>query len=183
MTILTTQRLRLEPFNDLHLAGLLAVNRDPAVMRYITGKPQTAEDTQAVIARVKKRWTEWGFSWWSLIEQDSDELIGSGCIQYLGGDTANPLEIGWRLRRDKWGQGLASEAARRMAGFAFETIGGERLCAVCHQDNQRSARVMQRLGMRYQGIERWYEMDAAVYAMTRADWQRVCAGWSGDSAA
>ena len=182
MTILTTPRLRLEPFSDLHLAALHAVNRDPAVMRYITGKPDTPEDTQAAIARVKKRWAEWGFSWWSFFEQDSDEIIGSGCIQYLGGDTANPLEIGWRLRQDKWGQGLASEAARRMAQFAFETIGGERLCAVCHPDNHSSARVMQRLGMQYQGIERWYDMETAVYAMTRDDWQRVSVEWNKPSA-
>ena len=171
MTILTTQRLRLEPFNDSHLAGLNAVNRDPEVMRYITGKPETLENTAAAIARVKKRWAEWGFSWWSFIELETDEIIGSGCIQYLGGDTANPLEIGWRLRQDKWRQGLASEAARRMAAFAFETVGGDSLCAVCHQENLGSARVMQRLGMQFQGIERWHDMDTSVYAMTRSDWE------------
>jgi ribosomal-protein-alanine N-acetyltransferase len=172
MTILTTQRLRLEPFNDSHLEGLNLVNRDPQVMRYITGKPETLEDTAAAINRVKARWAEWGFSWWSFIELDTEEIIGSGCIQYLGGDTANPLEIGWRLRQDKWGQGYASEAARRMAAFAFETAGGERLCAVCHQENTGSARVMQRLGMQFQGVERWYEMDTAVYMMTRGEWEQ-----------
>lgn len=171
MTILTTQRLRLEPFNDSHLAGLNAVNRDPEVMRYITGKPETLENTAAAIARVKKRWAEWGFSWWSFIELDTEEIIGSGAIQYLGGNTANPLEIAWRLRQDKWRQGLASEAARRMAAFAFETVGGDSLCAVCHQENAGSARVMQRLGMQFQGIERWYDMDTSVYAMTRSDWE------------
>ncbi|MES2070120.1 MAG: GNAT family N-acetyltransferase [Pseudomonadota bacterium] len=171
MTILTTRRLRLEPLNDSHLDGLFELNRDPEVMRYITGKPNTREDTQAMIDLVKPRWVKYGFSWWGFIELGSQELIGAGCIQYLGRDPANPLETGWRLRRDKWGQGYASEAAQQMAAFAFETLDAELLCAVCHQDNTASAKVMQRLGMHYRGVERWYEMDTAVYDMTRADWE------------
>jgi len=171
MTILTTQRLRLEPFNDSHLDGLHAIDSDPEVMRYITGKPATREEAEAVITRVKTRWIEWGFSWWAFIEQSSNEIIGSGCIQYLGRDTANPLEIGWRLRRDKWRQGYASEAAARMAAFAFETVGTDLLTAVCDLDNLNSARVMQRLGMTFRGVERWYDTDVNTYAMAGSAWQ------------
>ena len=169
MTILTTSRLRLEPFRDEHLAGLNAVNRDPQVMRYLTGKPESIEDTAAVIARVKLRWAEWGFSWWSLVERETNQIIGAGCLQYLAGNTANPLELGWRLRQDKWHQGFASEAAREMARFAFDVIGAPQLCAVCHLDNTASARVMQRLGMQYRGIEFHYAMNCSVYGMTRAE--------------
>ena len=170
MTILTTARLRLEPMNDRHFDGLFHMNSQAEVMQYITGKPDTAEDTLAMIERVKARWIEFGFSWWSFIEQDSNEIIGAGCIQYLGRDPANPLEIGWRLRRDKWNLGYASEAARVMAAFAFETVKGDSLFAVCHQENLASAHVMKKLGMHYRGIERWYDMDTAVYVMSRADW-------------
>ena len=112
MTILTTERLRLEPFTDDHLDGLFALNTDPAVMRYITGRPDTRDETQAGIERVKAHWAEWGYSWWSFFDRATGEIIGSGCIQHLGRDKANPLEIGWRLRQTCWGQGYASEAAR-----------------------------------------------------------------------
>ncbi len=175
MSILTTQRLRLEPFNEVHLAGLNAVNRDLSVMNYITGRSETLEETAAAIARVQRRWAEWGCSWWSFIEIETEEIIGAGCIQYLGADTAKPLEIGWRLRQDKWRQGYASEAARRMATFAFETVGGDRLCAICHQENSSSERLMQRLGMTFQGIERWHDMDTLVYMMCRQEWDDECA--------
>lgn len=174
MTVLKTSRLRLEPITDAHFDGLFALNSDPAVMRYITGKPDTREDTLAMIERVKARWSEFGFSWWSLIEQRTGEIIGAGCIQHLGRDPDNPLEIGWRLRMDKWGQGFASEAARCMAGFAFETLNAELLCAVCHPENHASSRVMERLGMRYKGEEVWYDMDTTVYEMTRAEWLAHC---------
>jgi len=170
MTILSTVRLRLEPFDDAHLDGLNELNRDPVVMRYLTGKPETLEETRAVIARVKARWAEWGCSWWTFIEHDSGKIIGAGCIQHLARDAANPLEIGWRLRQDRWGKGLASEAAQAMAGWAFDSLKAPLLTSVCHVDNLASAKVMQRLGMRYRGVERWYDMDTSVYEITDKEW-------------
>lgn len=171
MTILTTPRLRLEPFNDEHLAGLFELNSDPEVMRYITGKPDTLEDSQAMIKRCQARWAEWGYSWWAIFELSSGALIGAGTIQHLGHDAVNPHEIGWRFRKDKWRQGFASEAARCMAGFAFETLKAPRLLAVCHPENTGSARVMQTLGMSYRGIEPWYKMDCAVYEISADQWR------------
>ncbi len=93
-----------------------------------------------------------------------------GCIRHLAGDTANPLEIGWRLRPDNWGQGYAGEAARRMAAFAFETTDTPILLAVAHPENIASQNVMKRLGMRYRGIEKWYGGDRVTYILGRQDW-------------
>lgn len=177
LTILTTARLRLVPFADEHLDGLHALNSDPAVMRYLTGRPETRAETMAGIERVKARWAEWGYSWWSFFELAPDgssgALIGAGCIQHLGKDRALPLEIGWRLRRDRWGRGYASEAARRMAAFAFDELGAPLLRAVCDPENRASARVMERLGMGYCGIERWYDSDNAAYEITAARWREL----------
>jgi RimJ/RimL family protein N-acetyltransferase len=176
MTVLTTARLRLEPFDDAHLEGLHAIDTDPEVMRYITGRPETLDETLAAIERVKARWTDWGFSWWSFIELKSGEIVGAGCIQYLEGDPANPLEIGWRMRRDKWRQGLAFEAAVEMARFAFQTLGAAALSAVCQPENFASAALMKKLGMRHRGIERWYAKDWTVFEITRGEWEARMAG-------
>jgi len=170
MTVLNTQRLRLEPCTDAHFEGLYALNSDPEVMRYITGKPDTPEDTKSMIDRVKARWADTGYSWWSFIDKENGQIIGMGCIQHLGRDAANPLEIGWRLRKDRWHQGFASEAAQCMASFAFETLKTKLLVAVCDPANTGSSRVMERLGMSYRGRERWYDMDTAVYQMNDRDW-------------
>jgi RimJ/RimL family protein N-acetyltransferase len=170
MTILTTERLRLEPMSAAHYEGLRALNSDPAVMRYITGAAETPEETRAVIARVQGRWQQFGYAWWSFIERESGELVGAGCIQHLGHDPANPHEIGWRLRRDQWGKGYAIEAARRMARFAFEDLDAPLLCAICDPDNAASERVMHKLGMRYTGLETWHQREVAVYRIDRAAW-------------
>jgi RimJ/RimL family protein N-acetyltransferase len=171
MTILSTERLRLEPIDDQHFDGLQAMNRLPEVMRFISGEPEAPEQTRKMIEIVKGRWAQYGFSWWAFIERDSGRLVGAGGIQYLGRDPANPHEIGWRLVPDRWGRGLASEAARAMAAFAFETLDALLLTAACLPENAASQRVMEGLGMRYRGLETWYERPHAVFETTRAQWR------------
>lgn len=170
MTQLTSARLRFEPVDDCHFEGLQAMNRRPEVMRYISGAPETPEQTRAAIARVQARWAEWGYSWWALIHLESGRLCGAACVQHLGGQRANPLELGWRLHPDFWGQGLASEAARRLAAFAFEALQAPEVVAIRHPDNQDSCRVMDALGMTLRGIEPLDGEDLCVHVLSRTDW-------------
>ena len=178
---LLTERLHLTPYTDEHLSGLNAVNADPEVMRYLSGRPETLAETQAMIGRVKTRWATFGYSWWTIIEQQSGDIIGAGCIQHLrrGGtdpDPGCPLEIGWRLRRDQWSKGFASEAARAMAAFAFDRLRTDVLYAVCDPENRASEAVMMRLGMRRLGLESWYDRQVTTYALTAQAWHDLSRG-------
>jgi len=177
MTLLITSRLRLEPFAEGHLAGLNKMNSDPQVMRYLTaGRPETLEETRAIIGRVMKRWGEVGYSWWALIERDTEELVGAGAVQNLRReatlvpDLNCPLEVGWRLRRDRWGRGLAVEAGRAMGDFAFKALNARELLAVCDSANIASANVMRRLGMQEAGVQRWYGKDLLTYRIDADQW-------------
>jgi RimJ/RimL family protein N-acetyltransferase len=171
MTILRTARLRFEPFDERHFDGLQAMNRDPEVQRYLLGRPETPEETRAAIGRVQARWVAWGYGWWPFIEHDGGELVGAGCVQHLGQDRANPHEIGWRLRRDRWGMGLASEAARELARHAFEDLDAPLVCAIRHPGNLPSRRVMERLGMRYAGLQAWVGNEVAVHELAHTQWR------------
>ena len=175
---LETDRLLLVPCNNEHLTGLFAINADPEVMRYLSGQPETVALTQSMIDRVRARWAKWGYSWWTFIERRSGEIVGAGCIQNLrrGGDEPDadcPLEIGWRVRRDKWAQGLATEAARAMAGFAFFRLRADVILAVCNPDNAASVAVMVKLGMRYRGLEDWYNRKLTTYELTAEAWRNA----------
>jgi RimJ/RimL family protein N-acetyltransferase len=182
VTVLHTARLRLEPITDQHLDGVYEMDREVEVMRYISGKPATREQTAAWIARVQRCWAAWGTSWWAFVEPASGRIAGAGCIQYARREAdlpadlqtlrCNPLEIGWRLHPDFWRQGLASEAAFRMAAFAFEDLAGAELIAFRHPDNVASARLMERLGMRYRGLETWYGEIGATHVVGREEWQQ-----------
>lgn len=168
--ILETPRLRLEPFDMAHLDGLHEMGSDPDVMRHLGGV-ETREKTIAGIERVRTRWQDYGFGWWSWFERASGTLVGAGCIQHLAHDPANPLEIGWRLKAQYWRRGLAGEAARRMAAFAFDDLAQPLLTAVTLPENVSSRRVMERLGMRYRGIEPWWGDGVATYEITAAAWR------------
>jgi RimJ/RimL family protein N-acetyltransferase len=175
---LETERLRLVPYSDEHLSGLSAINSDPEVMRYISGRAQTLAETQTAIERVRARWANRGYSWWTFIERESGEIVGAGCIQNLrrGGiepDADCPLEIGWRIRRDKWGQRLATEAALAMADFAFFRLHAAVLYAVCDPANAASVSVMRKLGMHYRGLEDWYARKVATYEVSAESWHRA----------
>ena len=177
MTVLTTARLRLEPMADAHLDGLNALNADPEVMRYISGQPETRAETQAIIERVKARWADVGYSWWTFFERDTGEIVGAGCLQNLRREAAPqpdrdcPMELGWRLRRDRWGRGYASEAAFAMVDWAFDTFAPGELLAVCEPANTASSGVMKRLGMRDLGLQRWYGKDMATFGIAAAEWR------------
>ena len=176
MSTLETARLRLEPYRDDHVDGLLALNSAPEVMRYISGKPDTREETIAIVERVKARWAEVGYSWWAFIERETGELVGAGCLQNLRReatmlpDLACPMELGWRLRRDRQGRGYASEAAIAIADFAFARRGAQELLAVCDPGNLASAKVMARIGMQPLGLQHWYGKDATTYRIDAAQW-------------
>ncbi len=174
---LTTPRLRLEPFAPGHLAGLNEMNADPEVMRYLSaGRPETMDETRALIERVTQRWAELGYSWWAFVEHETQQLVGAGAIQNLRReatplpDVACPLEIGWRLRRDRWGRGLAAEAARAMGDFAFGTLSAPELLAVCNPANTASANVMKRLGMQEAGLQHWYGKELLTYRIGADQW-------------
>ncbi len=181
MTLLTTARLRLEPLADTHLVEFNAMNSDPEVMRYLSGKPETLDESRAVIERVKARWADTGYSWWALIERGTGRLVGAGAVQNLRReatlvpDPACPLEIGWRLHRDHWGRGFASEAAFAIAAHAFDALHAGELLAVCHPDNKASSAVMERLGMQPQGLQRWYGKEMTTYRIDAAQWRAVAA--------
>lgn len=167
-TTLTTDRLRLVPCAPDHLDGLFRLNSNPDVMRYIRA-PQTRDEVAAWISATQERWARFGFGWWSLFEMRTDEIIGAACLQHLAHIETNPLEIGWRLIPEAQGRGYATEAGRAAMNFGFDQIGENRLMAVADPENTASTRVMERLGMRYLGIQTHYDVPCATYEIEKAD--------------
>ena len=156
------------------------MNSRPEVMRFLSGTPETREQTQAFIARVQRCWATWGTSWWAFIELESARVVGAGSVQYLRREATppedlktlmgNPMEVGWRLHPDFWRQGFASEAASCMAAFGFKQFAISELLAVRHPENIDSGRVMERLGMRFRSLEPWYGKSVATHVITREEW-------------
>lgn len=163
---LETARLRLEPWDDSHYAGLRVMDSDAVVMRYISnGIVKTPDETRESIRRVSARWEKYGFSWWVIKEKSTGAIVGAACLQHLANVDGAPLEIGWRLIPEHNGKGYATEAAQAIIDFAAERVGATYLVAVADPENIPSQRVMQRLGMKYKAIEVHYDVPCVVYEL------------------
>jgi RimJ/RimL family protein N-acetyltransferase len=94
-----------------------------------------------------------GCGLWEMADKDSGECLGWILVREygIGTDyhTTDIMELGWRLKRDYWGQGLTTEAARVIMNEVAELPGITRFCALADADNLASIAVMKKLGMQY----------------------------------
>ncbi|MCD0446189.1 GNAT family N-acetyltransferase [Glycomyces sp. A-F 0318] len=147
---LRTERLLLRPLAVADAEALAAINADPEVMRYIgNGRPLTPEETEARTAKAAAHWDEHGWGVFAAVESATGAFVGWAALavpSFLP-EILPATELGWRVRRDRWGRGYAPEAARAVAGFAFGDLGLDRVVSCIHAENAASIRVAEKLGM------------------------------------
>ena len=146
--MIQTQRLILRPWQEADRAPFAALNADPEVRRYFPST-QTREESDASVDRQIAHFDAHGFCFWAVDRRDTGEFIGFTGLKVLGED--EPLrpgvEIGWRLAREAWGWGYASEAARAALTDGFERLGLSEILAFTATTNAPSEAVMRRIGM------------------------------------
>jgi len=146
-TDLRTDRLHLVDITPQHLDALVELDSDPEVMRYLTGgKPTPRQDylgDDGLLARMMA-YPQPDVGYFAALE--SGRFVG---WFHLRPSVVEPeiLEIGYRLRRDVWGRGLATEGARMLCEVAFTRHGVARVDACALRDNLASIAVMRRCGM------------------------------------
>lgn len=146
--MIETERLLLRDWRETDLAPFAALNADPAVMEFFPKLLDRAE-SDAVAGRLAAHIAERGFGFWALERKDTGAFVGfTGlCVPRFEAPFMPAVEIGWRLARDQWGQGFATEAARAALDYGFGPLGLAEIVAFVVPENRRSRRVMERLGM------------------------------------
>lgn len=146
MKILETSRLILREFLPHDADALALVLSDPETMRFYPA-PYDRAGVEDWIARNLRRYSDTGHGLWAMTLKSTGELIGDCGLTVQGVDSANEIEIGYHVRRDLWGLGLATEAARACRDFGFERLPVERLISLIRPDNVPSRRVAEKNGM------------------------------------
>ena len=146
---LQTERLLLRRWRSHDRAPFAALNADPEVMRHFPAA-LTRSESDAIADLLEGLIEREGWGLWALEEQATGCFLGFTGLARPGFEAPfmPAVEIGWRLARDAWGQGFASEAARAAAAFAFEQLNLAELVSFTVPANERSRAVMRRLGMR-----------------------------------
>jgi RimJ/RimL family protein N-acetyltransferase len=156
--LLRTARLGMRRWKDSDLDVFVEMNRDPEVRKYFP-KLLTPTESAESISRMEAFFDENGFTFYAVDVVDAVDSAASGMfIGFVGLYRPNfdawftpCVEIGWRLRREAWGLGYATEAAKECLRFGFDELGLERIYSFTALPNLRSARVMEKIGMRMVG--------------------------------
>ncbi|QXQ08025.1 GNAT family N-acetyltransferase [Sphingosinicellaceae bacterium] len=146
--MIETERLILAEWRDDHREAIAAINADPVVMRYFVA-PMSRAESDAQVDRQLAAQAEHGFCFWAVERKTDGVLLGLAGLKIGAPDTpiADDFEIGWRLGRHGWGQGYATEAALAALGHGFANPAVPRIAAITTASNEKSWRVMERLGM------------------------------------
>jgi len=157
---------------DRDLDAYAAISADPEVMRFIAdGATRSREFCAKQLEAFERAWDERGFGLFALERIDSGELIGfTGlAVPDFLPEIMPSVEIGWRLARQHWGHGFATEAARAALTFGFEEVGLDRIVSVHAVGNDASGHVMQKLGMQLERetVHPAHGIAVRVYAIDR----------------
>ena len=173
-----TPRLWLRRWRSQDLELFSALNADPQVMEHF---PSTLsrEETAVMVGRIENHFDNHGYGFWAVEVPYQAAFIGFIGLAVPASEASfTPcVEIGWRLARPWWGQGLATEGAQAALAYGFQHLALSEIVSFTVPGNTRSRRVMEKLGMRYsEDFEHpWIEPGHplrrhVLYRLTRAEW-------------
>jgi RimJ/RimL family protein N-acetyltransferase len=178
---LRTERLLLRQWRHADLEPFAELNADAETMRFFVS-PQPREESDAFAERSRKQIEAEGWGLWAV-----EVVGGASFIGFVGlarpsfeADFTPAVEVGWRLAREHWGQGYATEAARATVAYGFEELALNEIVSFTSPLNEPSRRVMERLGMSHDPADDFEHPRVpaghplrlhVLYRLSRAAWQ------------
>lgn len=144
----TSQRLGFRNWLDSDLSEMAVINADIEVMEYFPSI-QTEDQTHQFINRMQKQFASKGFCYFAVEIIETQEFIGFIGLseQTYQADFTPCIDIGWRINRNFWGKGYATEGARKVLCFAFEELKIKKILSIASAINTSSENVMKKIGM------------------------------------
>lgn len=177
--LLETERLILRQFTEDDVDRLIALNRDPEVVRFTADREVDREvlQTQTLPQWLSYYKTYYGYGIWAAVEKSSQSFIGWFIFRpavhaaYFDPALANPddIELGYRLCKAAWGKGYATEGAKALISKGFSELGAQRIVAPALAANVASIRVLEKSGLQLQTrfMEPTLGLEVMVYALNK----------------
>ena len=144
---------------------------DPLVTRYLARGPYAADKARdgalRTISYFIEHWESHDFGVWAVVDKVSGALIGQCGLNTL--QEAPEVEVLYLFDRPYWGRGLATEAAQAAVDAGFDHVGLARIVGLTRPENTASARVLQKIGLRYEKHARFFGLDVLYFALDRDD--------------
>lgn len=168
--IITTERLVLRPFTTDDIDPLHQIVQQPDIMQYFPPQPRPAnppprEAIERLINAQLKDWEANGYAWWAVEFKDKPDLLGWCGLGYL--PETDETEVAYLLRKEVWGQGLATEAAQASIAWGFQTFQFDCIIGLTHPDNIASQRVLEKCGLTLAERKEYFGMVCCRYVLCR----------------
>lgn len=157
---LETGRLLLRPLGVADLEEVVALHADPEVARFVGSLNR--HDARERLRANESEWSELGYGRLAILDRVTGRFLGRAGLKYW--PQFEETEVGWTLRRDAWGQGYATEAARASIEWGFASFEFPYITAMIEPANARSLSVAARLGMSRLRDDVLLERDVTVFA-------------------
>ena len=172
---LQTDRLSIREFAPGDESDIHEYASDPEVARFMPWGPNTMAQTREFHAKKLAPHPDPRVEYELAIVLKAERKLVGGVGMRIKNPAHREADIGYVLNRRYWNQGIMTEAARAMLRFGFGELGMHRIYATCDAQNAASARVMQKMGMQYEGhlrqniFEKGRWRDTFVYAILETD--------------
>ena len=178
--IFKSQRLGFRNWTENDLTELAKLNADLEVMEYFP-KTFTEKESAELIERFQKHFEKDGYTYFATETLKNKELIGfvGLAFQEYKTEFTPAIDIGWRLKKNTWENGYATEGAKKCLEFAFKELNLEKIIATCTEKNSKSENVMKKIGMEKMGefkhpdLKKYPEYEKCVcYGINKNVWQQ-----------
>ena len=167
MVSVETPRLVLRPPQDADAAPLMDIHQNPDVMKYVLiGNPAAGIIAAwRSVALMVGHWHLRGYGQWTVVEKIDGQVVGR--VGLWNPEGWPGLELGWVIRRERWGLGLATEAASAALQWTWDNVATDHVISLIQADNSRSIRVAEKLGERFERTEVVNGSPLQVYGVHR----------------
>lgn len=167
--VLWTDRLYATPLTSEHLPYLQALHADPDVMKYI-GQVRSKEVVQARVEKVLTyQKLNPGFGLWSIYTKNKN-WIGWICLKHL--DQSDHIEVGYRLAKEAWYKGYATEMSKRIIQYGFEVKQLGEIVGVTEPAHVRSQNVLMKCGLKFIDVRFFYGKNLNFFSLSKRNWAK-----------
>lgn len=172
-----TARLVLREIVEDDVNGFYELDSDPEVHRYLGNKPiQSLEQCAEVIKNIRQQYLDHGIGRWAIIDKASNDFVGWTGLKYEQTPINNQkgyYDLGYRIKRNYWGKGIASETAVESLKYGFTELNLQKICGAAHVDNAASNRILKKVGLKYVENFTFHGIKCYWYELGAADWSKL----------
>ncbi len=165
MQIMETSRLTLRYITSRDAEALMPILGDAEVMQFSIIGVHSPKQIKQFIEQRLISYMEYGFGLYAVVHKQNQELIGYCGFFIQSIEQQKEVEVGYRLARKYWGQGLATEAAKAVLEYGQQRFNFQRFVCLIETENSRSIRVANKLGMTLEKKIIYHGLDVAMYSL------------------